>query len=635
MAELFLAKDTGTDELVVIKRILPYLSEEAEFVRMFLDEARIAAQLHHANIIQVHELGKLGEAIFICMEYLEGIDLRKVLQEEMKLDGVVPYPMAAYVTAQLCAGLHYAHNRIGLDGKAMGIVHRDVSPQNVMVGFDGSVKLVDFGIAKAGALVERSKPGVIKGKFLYLAPEQLSQDRVDHRADLFALGTMLYEVTTAKSPFYKPTTEAVIYAIRTEDPPPPHLIIPEYPLALSQVVMKCLTKDRNRRYQQAGEVQRDLEKYLSREHATAQDLVRYIAGLMGSEDERTALFIPPSARPAPKPSSREEATRPMAAHSSSRGPVGRRPTSENPAVDYDPGYDPPTQTARPEDLAAVLNGQPGGTVSPPARRDTGQKYVAAGDGYEVSTTASSASLPGMAEPTRGSSDSLPQLTPTPSQPSGESSEPSEVSDPGDPVFDSIVARAEQRARPSRPGRRLPTEELSAEDERSTGDFQSRFSNSGASDPRGRLTRNPLVLGAIAFAAVLVLALVVWKATRDTKETPPRGAISKPLAPKDPPKKPGVVVPPVQPPEVVEAGQGEAEAAVPERVSVLIKAPGGTRINSGKYNPGATYELFPGPLRLVYRCPPKSRRRKSPVMDRTYKVATPPGGGPFVIQLCGR
>ncbi|HVG62594.1 MAG TPA: serine/threonine-protein kinase, partial [Hyalangium sp.] len=196
MAELFLAQEPPKPGLVVLKRILPYLSEETEFVQMFLDEARIAAQLHHPNIVQVYELGKLDNTIFIAMEFVEGVDLRRVVQEEAKFGATVPYGVAAAICAQVAEGLDYAHFSKDVHGVPLELIHRDVSPQNVMVGYNGRVKIVDFGIAKAGTYVNRSKPGVIKGKFLYLSPEQVAQDKLDHRADIFALGTMMYEITT-------------------------------------------------------------------------------------------------------------------------------------------------------------------------------------------------------------------------------------------------------------------------------------------------------------------------------------------------------------------------------------------------------------------------------------------------------
>ncbi|WP_217279543.1 serine/threonine protein kinase [Corallococcus exiguus] len=307
MAELFLAHKPPDPTLVVIKRILPYLSEEPEFVQMFLDEARIAAQLHHPNIVQVHELGKEGDNIFICMEYVEGVDLRRVLAEEFKFGASMPYGVAAKICAAIAAGLDHAHFSRGVDGRPLELIHRDVSPQNVMIAYDGRVKLVDFGIAKAGAFMERSKPGVIKGKFLYLSPEQILQDRLDHRADIYALGVMLYEITTGKQPFHRPTTEGILYAIRYEEATPPHLVRPDYPEVLSRIVMRCLVKDRTQRYQRASEVRDDLHAFLaSGVLKQSLDVAQYIARLLGEKEERTVLHIPPAKR-----AGRHEATLPL------------------------------------------------------------------------------------------------------------------------------------------------------------------------------------------------------------------------------------------------------------------------------------------------------------------------------------
>ncbi|WP_199735560.1 serine/threonine protein kinase [Corallococcus sp. AB045] len=307
MAELFLAHKPPDPTLVVIKRILPYLSEEPEFVQMFLDEARIAAQLHHPNIVQVHELGIEGDNIFICMEYVEGVDLRRVLAEEFKFGASMPYGVAAKICAAIAAGLDHAHFSRGVDGRPLELIHRDVSPQNVMISYDGRVKLVDFGIAKAGAFMERSKPGVIKGKFLYLSPEQISQERLDHRADIYALGVMLYEITTGKQPFHRPTTEGILYAIRYEEATPPHLVRPDYPEALSRIVMRCLVKDRTLRYQRASDVRDDLAAFLaSGVLKQSLDVAQYIARLLGEKEERTVLHIPPAKR-----AGRHEATLPL------------------------------------------------------------------------------------------------------------------------------------------------------------------------------------------------------------------------------------------------------------------------------------------------------------------------------------
>ena len=258
----------------------------------------------------------------------------------------MPYGVAAAICAQVASGLDYAHNSVAVDGRPLELIHRDVSPQNVMIGYDGRVKIVDFGIAKAGTYVNRSKPGVIKGKFLYLSPEQVSQDKLDHRADIFALGTMMYEITTGKSPFAKPTTEGILYAIRSEDPSPPHLLKDDYPTELSRIIMRCLAKDRNQRYQRASEVQHDLERFLaSGVIKQSTDIADYIARLMGEEEERTVLHIPVAS------AAKKDSTRAMAPALTAR--PGKRITGERAATpDYGSEPEPPTQMARPRELLA-------------------------------------------------------------------------------------------------------------------------------------------------------------------------------------------------------------------------------------------------------------------------------------------
>jgi eukaryotic-like serine/threonine-protein kinase len=295
MAELFLAKDTRDGKVVVLKRILPYLAEQPEFVKMFLDEARIVSQLHHPNIVELRELGSLENNLFIAMEWVEGTDLRKLVVEANERDERMPLNLAVYVVSRLCAGLDYAHQRRGTDGQPLGIVHRDVSPQNVMVSYTGEVKLVDFGIAKASTIATRSNPGIIKGKFLYLAPEQVKQEEVDHRADLFAVGIVLYELTCGRSPFARSSSEAVIYAIRKEPPVVPRKVVPNYPPGLESLVLRLLEKDPDLRFQSGQEVRLALEGFLSGASSRRigqAELKAYMDLLYGDVHERTALNVP-------------------------------------------------------------------------------------------------------------------------------------------------------------------------------------------------------------------------------------------------------------------------------------------------------------------------------------------------------
>ncbi len=339
MAELYLAKDTRDERLVVLKRILPYLAQEGEFVRMFLDEARIAASLHHPNIAEVFELGHLEGSTFIAMEWVDGMDLRRVLQKEQARGGVLPPGIAAWLVARLCEGLAYAHLRTDDHGAKLGIIHRDVSPQNVMVSFRGDVKLVDFGIAKATAWMSRSKPGVIKGKFLYLAPEQLTQDRVDWRADLFAVGVLLYELTCGKTPFHRTSTEAVIYAIRMEEAQPPTQARPGFPAMLSRIIMKCLQKERARRYQTGDEVKAALDDFLRAEAPTTRgDVVRYVHSLFGDEEERTSIYVPPNGEKSTEvPTVKNGGSRGSSGDTITRPAGGDAPGTPEPTVSLVPG----------------------------------------------------------------------------------------------------------------------------------------------------------------------------------------------------------------------------------------------------------------------------------------------------------
>ncbi|MFL5320486.1 MAG: protein kinase domain-containing protein [Myxococcaceae bacterium] len=601
MAELFLAEDSRTKKLVVIKRILPYLASEPEFVQMFLDEARIAAQLHHRNIVEVKELGKLGEHIFIAMEFLDGIDLRRVLQQEQKRQQSVPFAVGAYIVARICDGLHYAHNRVGLDGKPLELIHRDISPQNVMVAYTGDVKLVDFGIAKASAVVERSKPGVIKGKYLYLAPEQLTQERLDHRADLFAVGTMLYEITTGKSPFAKTTTEAVILAIRNEEPPPPHLVRSDFPLGLSRIITKCMAKDRTRRYQQAGEIRDDLDDFVTQSLPMNQfGLKTYIARLFGNEDDRTMVNLPERPGP-PVPDQEPEDT--TASTSSDKfkmpltGPRGdaevTRPTAPDARAQEDEDNEPRTQTARPEDIARAF------AAPLPQRRGSGVNYAQAGASDERTQMADESTRLGPPEPADAEEHSeASQPTPSVSSfkgrrptggftPTNESPPPPPVTrgerkSPA-PVFDAPVlpqepSTANERRKhtaqsskvTSRPNPKQPPRPPDRDEDESTADF--RLSRIGKLPKLTGWLDNErtamIVAVSLLVAGLIALVAVIISRTRGHDETPTRPPVEK-LHPKQQQPEPRddqtgatpVVTPKVDPQKTAEENAAKPDAGL--------------------------------------------------------------------------
>src|SRR5437762_8741170 len=201
MAEIFLARGvstTGVERYCVLKRILRDRASDVLFVRMFLDEARLAAQLQHPNIAQVYDIGKLGDSYFFTMEYVHGETVRALLHRAQGLRRTLPINSVLTIVAGAAAGLHHAHVRVGIDGRALDIVHRDVSPSNLMVSYEGSVKLVDFGVAKAADRMSETRSGTVKGKISYLSPEQCRGQSIDRRSDLFALGIVFWETLTTE-----------------------------------------------------------------------------------------------------------------------------------------------------------------------------------------------------------------------------------------------------------------------------------------------------------------------------------------------------------------------------------------------------------------------------------------------------
>jgi eukaryotic-like serine/threonine-protein kinase len=261
MAEVWKAKALGPmgyARKLVVKRILPELACDDEFVRMFIEEARLSASLNHRNIVQVYEFGEVAGEYYLAMEWVHGRDLNTILKTLKEAEAAPPVELAAYVTREVCRALAHAHALTDEDGHPLRLIHRDVSPSNVMLGFDGSVKLLDFGIAKALALASenRTQVGVLKGKFGYMAPEQVDGDGqdVDHRADLFVAGIVLWEMLTLRRLFKGPNDVQTIGMVRRAEVLPPSAHNPAVPREVDEIVMRALARSRDDRYADCGEM---------------------------------------------------------------------------------------------------------------------------------------------------------------------------------------------------------------------------------------------------------------------------------------------------------------------------------------------------------------------------------------------
>ena len=255
-AEIYIARidgEAGFEKYVVVKCLLDHLADETDYVKMFLDEARLGAQLDHSNIVQTLELGEKDGRYFMAMEYLAGTSLAQLARKtNQRIEGgKIPAELVLGLGAQTCAGLHYAHRKLTASGKPLNLVHRDISPQNLVVSFEGILKIVDFGIAKADVRDTHTRSGTIKGKFAYMSPEQCLAKKVDHRTDIFALGVILHELLTARRLFKRTTTYETYEAIIKGNPPKPSEVNPDLGPEIDDVVMRALEYRKEDRYESA------------------------------------------------------------------------------------------------------------------------------------------------------------------------------------------------------------------------------------------------------------------------------------------------------------------------------------------------------------------------------------------------
>jgi eukaryotic-like serine/threonine-protein kinase len=302
MAEIYKAKLYGVDGFeknMVVKQILPQYAKHQEFIQMFIDEAKICVNLSHGNIVPVYELGQIDGIYFISMEFVDGKNLGELLDFGLDNEHPLTVPHALYIACEMLSGLDYAHRKNDEQGKPLNIVHRDVSPQNVLISFEGEVQIVDFGIARAATKVHATEAGVIKGKFGYMSPEQAIGKTVDARSDVFAAGILFYEMLTLERLFHAGTDVVTLERVKRADVPVPSRTNPNLPPQLDAIVFRALARNPQDRYQSAGEMRLAISRFLYQlpQEASSKTLAVYLKQLFAKElDERTAqpkIVAPP------------------------------------------------------------------------------------------------------------------------------------------------------------------------------------------------------------------------------------------------------------------------------------------------------------------------------------------------------
>ncbi|MBI3074481.1 MAG: serine/threonine protein kinase [Deltaproteobacteria bacterium] len=302
MAEVYKAKARtihGIEKVVAIKRILPHLTKNKKFITMFLDEARLSIHLNHANVVQVFDIGVSGGSYFIVMEFVEGLNLRTLLESCIDEGKILPVEVAVYVMMEVLKGLSYAHEKRDANGRRLSIVHRDVSPPNVLLSLEGEVKITDFGLAKATSQLEESDPDILKGKLSYMSPEQAHGQSVDQRADLFAAGILLFESLTSRRLFKGENDIETLELVRAARVPSIARFNPKVPWALEEIVVKALARDGDARYQTARAFEEDLARFLFANSlkVTSSDLSRVVKETLGWKRSKTPATGPTVVRP--------------------------------------------------------------------------------------------------------------------------------------------------------------------------------------------------------------------------------------------------------------------------------------------------------------------------------------------------
>ncbi|MCA9528947.1 MAG: protein kinase, partial [Myxococcales bacterium] len=380
MAEVFKATtraEPGRERLVALKRVLPAMEGDEEFIAMFVDEMKNAKQLSHPNIASILDVGIAANSHYIAMEYVDGRDLRSVLDQAQQAGRRLPVGLACFVVMKICEALDYAHRKEGSDGESLGLVHRDVTPQNILLSFDGEVKLIDFGLAKAKDNTSKTRTGYLKGKFAYMSPEQVRNRPVDGRSDLFAVGIVLYECLTGTQPFVADNDYNTLQNIRRSEVPPPTFFHPLVPPELEAIVFKALQKEPDQRFSSAGEMRDAIQEvmYASGQFFSSRDLSAHM---------REAFQKPSKSRFDSKYSVRPDA--PVRMGDATPGPETWQRRSNLPAPSTEPGTGQAKVTAPAAGGTTPAASAKAGTgaAAPAASRDVGDAATAAAFGSTAS-----------------------------------------------------------------------------------------------------------------------------------------------------------------------------------------------------------------------------------------------------------